>query len=212
LTDDDNVATVVQARNSSGRRVVCTQSDAGAQAWGIVVGSRAFYGRWAPHQRDWSSAARESYPLLQALMRDPEAFRDSFLVASLDNAGDVLSLNYGRAGTRTEQRLLSAIYACTDDLGVEFVAWWNSRRLNGGLDDLSKCLPADACRWAHVRGLELTIVEPTDVLENYVAGSLAPTVPAAQHTEPGITRAMAGGAIPRATPPRAHNPVAPPLH
>jgi hypothetical protein len=143
-----------------------------------VVGQRAFYGQWAPHQRDWSSAAREFYPLLQALARDPEAFRHNFIVTALDNASDVLSLNYGRASTRTERRLLSSIMMCADDLEMEFVAWWNSRRLNGGLDDLSKCSPADACRWAARRGLELIVVDTTDVLEDYVAGTLAATASA----------------------------------
>ena len=49
----------------------------------------------------------------------------------------------------------------------------NSRRLNGGPDELSKCPSPDAARtWAFQRGLELAIVERGDVRIHYEYGKL----------------------------------------
>jgi hypothetical protein len=121
----------------------------------------------------WSSEARELFPVLLAYLLDPEAMRGAFVVHTLDNACAALAIDYGRAGSHTEHELLASLYACADDLGVEFIAWWNSRRLNKGPDDLSKCpSPADARRWAEKRGLDLTIWEEDASIPKYLPGSL----------------------------------------
>ena len=176
LSDADNLATRAEPCDASGTRTICTHGDAGADAWGIVCDGLAIGGYWEPHQRSWSPGARELYPLLQLYLRNPESLRGAFVVHVLDNAGDVLSIDHGRAATRMERHLLSALYACMDDLRVEFVAWWNSRRVNAGPDSLSKCTSAvDARRWAVARGLQLRIVSPGSVRIDYALGSLAAT-------------------------------------
>ena len=65
------------------------------------------------------------------------------------------------------------MYACVDDVGVEFLAWWNSRRINAGPDDLSKCPPHDVRRMATSRGLDLTIVDAGSISVDYIPGTLA---------------------------------------
>lgn len=172
LTDAHNAAVIVEARNASERLVLCSQGDASDDAWCIFVGGRAWFGLWAPHQRTWSSEARELYPILQLYARAPELLRGAFIVHALDSACAALSIDHGHVGSGVERQLLSAVYACADDLCADFVAWWTSRRLNRGPDDLSKCLSAATARsWAILHGVEITIVDPGDIITDYAPGT-----------------------------------------
>jgi hypothetical protein len=173
LTDAHNVAMVVQGRRVDGGSVRCLQVDAGRDAWAVILDGVAFWGRWLPAQRDWSSGGREFYSPLQIFLRRPELLRDAFVIIGFDNASDALAVCLGRARAAVERRLLTALFEASHDLGVQLAAWWCSRRLNARADELSKCTsPADARRWAGAHGLQLVACD--DVRDDYVVGSLAP--------------------------------------
>lgn len=172
LTDAHNVAIVARAVRDDGGKVVCLQADAGAAAWAVITGTVALWGLWMPAQRDWSSGGRELYGPLQAFLRLPDLLRDAFIVLGLDNASDALALCLGRSRAPVERRLMAAVFEAAHDLNSDVVAWWCSRRMNAGPDELSKCTsPSDARRWASAHGFELVVCE--DVRDGYALGSLA---------------------------------------
>ena len=172
LTDAHNVAVITHGRRVDGGTVRCLQVDAGKYAWAAILDGIAFWGRWLPAQRDWSSGGREFYSPLQIFLRSPEPLRDAFVIIGFDNASDALAVCLGRARAAVERRLLTALFEAAHDLGVQLAAWWCSRRLNARADELSKCTsPADARRWASEHGLQLVVCD--DIQDDYVVGSLA---------------------------------------
>lgn len=181
LTDAHNVATIAKAQREDGGLTACIQTDAGADAWAVIVNSTALWGRWQPEQRDWSSGGRELYGPLQVFLRLHEMLRDAFVVIGLDNASDALAVCLGRARAPVERRLMAALFEAAHDLGAEVAAWWCSRRMNAGSDELSKCTsPRTARSWADAHGLELIIVDDSDIRDGYAVGSLsAPPPPTA---------------------------------
>jgi hypothetical protein len=174
LSDADNVTARVAGTRADGGKVICLRGDAAktAASWGALAGRTALWGRWHHSQRDWGAGGRELYWPLQVLLRLPELVHNAFVVIAFDNACDAVAVNWARARGRVERRLMTALFECAEDLGVELGVWWMSRRLNAWADELSKCLsPADARRWATQHGFELIICD--DLRDDYIVGSLS---------------------------------------